>query len=93
MSFKNNKDFKLLLIRSAISGLNGVAASLFQLYLPLTIYYTLNSSTTLFAFLLNHFLFGLHMTSNQIKSVIAAIFGIILVINGRFIYTLINSSY
>lgn len=91
--FNNIKDFKLLMIRSLISGLNGMAASFFQMFLPLTVYYTINASTTIFAFILNYFLFGIVVTPNQRKSVAAAIIGIGLVINGRAIYSWLNSSY
>lgn len=93
VDFKNSKDHKLLIIRSAISALNGLVAAFFQMYLPLTVYYTINASTTIFAFLLNYFLYGIHVTAHQVKAVIFAIIGIALVINGRAIYQLVDSSY
>jgi drug/metabolite transporter (DMT)-like permease len=68
-------------------------AAFFQTYLPLTVYYTINSSTTIFAFLLNYFLFGIQVTAQQTKAVLIAIIGIVLVINGRAIYQLLDSSY
>lgn len=63
------------------------------MFLPLTVYYTINASTTIFAFILNYFLFGIHVTRNQKISIVAGIIGIILVINGRAIYSLLNSDY
>ena len=83
----------MLIIRSTISGFNGLAASFFQMYLPLTVYYTLNASMTIFAFLLNHFLYGVHFTVNQRKAVTVGMIGIALVVNGRIIYQFFDSSY
>lgn len=93
MDFRDSRDYRLLIIRSAISGLNGLAASFFQMFLPLTVYYTINASTTIFAFILNYFMFSIHVTTTQMKAVAVAILGIILVINGRAIYQLIDSDY
>lgn len=70
-----------------------MAAAFFQMYLPLTVYYTINASTTIFTFILNYFLYGVHVSLNQMKAVAAAFIGIVLVINGRAIYQLIDSSY
>lgn len=83
----------MLIIRSTISGLNGLTVSFFQMYLPLTVYYTLNASMTIFAFLLNSCLYGVHFTINQRKAVIVGMIGIALVVNGRVIYQLFDSSY
>jgi drug/metabolite transporter (DMT)-like permease len=92
-NIKTKEDFKTLMIRSAISGFNGMAASFFQMYLPLTVYYTINSSSTIFTFVLNYFLYGIPITSHQKKAVVISMVGIVLVINGRSIYQLLDSSY
>lgn len=83
----------MLMVRSVISGLNGLAAAFFQMFLPLTVCYTIGACVIIFTFLLNYLLFGVHVTSNQMKAVAAAFVGIVLVINGRAIYQLIDSSY
>lgn len=93
IDFRDKKDFRRLVLRSAISALNGLVAALFQMYLPLTVYYTISASTTMFAFILNYFLFGIHVTAHQVKAIIGAIIGIVLVINGRAIYQYLDSSY
>jgi drug/metabolite transporter (DMT)-like permease len=90
---KHEKDFKLLVIRALISSINGCAVALFQMYLPLPIYYTLAASTVIFTFVLNYLIYHTPLTANQVKSIIVATLGIILVINGRYIYTLIDGSY
>jgi drug/metabolite transporter (DMT)-like permease len=93
VDFRDPQDYKMLMIRSVISGLNGMAASFFQMYLPLTVYYTINASLTIFAFLLNYFLYGIQFTMNQVKAVIIALVGIALVINGRAIYHFFDDEY
>jgi drug/metabolite transporter (DMT)-like permease len=65
----------------------------FTRYLPLTVYYTINSSTTIFTFLLNYLLYNVSISTNQKRSVFVALLGIVLVINGRAIYSLLDSSY
>ena len=70
-----------------------MAASFFQMYLPLTVYYTINSSSTIFTFVLNYLLYGIPITSHQKKAVVISMVGIILVINGRSIYQFLDSSY
>ena len=82
-----------MVIRGVISGVNGLAAALFQMYLPLTVYYTLAASSIIFTFLLNYFLYHTPLTSKQVKAIFAAIFGIMLVVNGRYIYTLMDPNY
>lgn len=67
--------------------------ALFQMFLPLTVYYTLSASSIIFTFLLNYLLFHTPLTSKQVKAIITAILGIILVVNGRFIYTLMDANY
>ena len=54
---KHEKDYKIIVIRGIISALNGLATALFQMYLPLTVYYTLSASTLVFTFLLNFWLY------------------------------------
>lgn len=93
VDFKNAKDFRLLLVRSTISAFNGAVAGLFQMYLPLTVYYTINSSTTIFTFVLNYLLYHVPVSARQVKAVIAALIGVGLVINGRAIYQYLDSSY
>ncbi len=63
------------------------------MFLPLTVYYTLSASSIIFTFLLNYLLFHTPLTSKQVKAIITAILGIILVVNGRFIYTLMDPNY
>jgi drug/metabolite transporter (DMT)-like permease len=70
-----------------------MAASFFQQYLPLTVYYTINSSSTIFTFVLNYLLYGIAITSHQKTAVAISMVGILLVINGRTIYQLIDNSY
>jgi drug/metabolite transporter (DMT)-like permease len=65
----------------------------FQMYLPLAVYYTINSSTTIFTFALNYYLYKVHITNRQIKAMATAFLGIVLVINGRAIYQFFDSSY
>jgi drug/metabolite transporter (DMT)-like permease len=93
VDFKNGRDYRLLLVRSAISAINGAVAGLFQMYLPLTVYYTINSSTTIFSFVLNYLLYHVPVSARQVKAIIAALIGIVLVINGRAIYQIMDSSY
>lgn len=93
VDFKNGKDFRILLIRSTIAAFNAATAGLFQMYLPLTVYYTIASSSTIFTFFLNYLLFDVPVSSLQIKAVIAAIIGVGMVINGRAIYQFLDSSY
>jgi drug/metabolite transporter (DMT)-like permease len=93
VDFKNGNDFRLLLVRSTISAFNGTASGLFQMYLPLTVYYTINSSATIFTFVLNYLLYHIPVTARQVKAVIAALVGVALVINGRAIYQFLDSSY
>lgn len=47
----------------------------------------------MFAFILNYFLFGVHITATQAKAVMAALVGILFVINGRAIYQFFDDSY
>lgn len=70
-----------------------MAASFFQMYLPLTVYYTINSSSTIFTFVLNYLLYGIPITDHQKKAVVISMVGILLVINGRTIYQFFDSSY
>lgn len=81
------------MVRSVISGFNGMAAGFFQMFLPLTVCYTITACIVIFSFLLNYLLYGVHVSSNQLKAVVSAFIGIILVINGRAVYQLIDSSY
>jgi len=81
------------MVRGIISAVNGLAAAIFQMFLPLTVYYTLAASTIVFTFLLNFWLYKMELPSNQIKSVIIALVGIVLVINGRVIYSLFDGDY
>jgi drug/metabolite transporter (DMT)-like permease len=90
---KHEKDMKLLIIRAIISSFNGVATAIFQMFLPLTVYYTLSASTLIFTFLLNYWLFKADLSVNQIKAIIVALLGIALVINGRNIYQIFDSNY
>ncbi len=90
---KNRSDLKTVLIRSLISALNGCVVAFFQLFLPLTVYYTLNASSIVFSFLLNYFLYKVPLSKNQIRSIVVSMVGVILVINGRYLSTFLDSSY
>lgn len=93
LHLKHEKDYKILVIRGLISAMNGLVAAFLQMYLPLTVYYTLSASTLIFTFLLNFWLYKIELTSSQIKSIIVALVGILLVINGRVVYTMIDGGY
>lgn len=93
INFKNRRDFPFLILRSLISVIGSLTVAFFQNYLPLTVYYTINSSTTIFAFILNYYMFGIKVTAYQMKTVFISFVGIVLVINGRLIYHLLDSSY
>lgn len=65
----------------------------FQLYISLPIFYTLGGSVIIYSFLINYFIYKVDATSNQIKAVLSALLGIILTVNGRYFYSLIDSNY
>ena len=92
-TIKSKKDMKTILVRSSISALNGAVVGLFQIYLPLTIYYTLNATSIVFSFVLNYLLFKMELTKNQVRSMIVALIGVVIVINGRYINSLLDSDY
>ena len=82
------KDFKIIVTRAIISSVNGLFTAFFQMYLPLPVFYTLSSSSIIFVFMFNHFLYHTPVTATQAKAVAVAILGLILVINGRYVYSL-----
>lgn len=54
---KDERDLKILLIRSLISGINGILQVIFQLYISLPVLYTLSGSVIIYTFLINYYLY------------------------------------
>jgi hypothetical protein len=62
ITFKDSKDFKLLLVRSSILIVHGITMAGVQFYLPISITHTLGCTGALFVFAIQYFHAGVKVT-------------------------------
>lgn len=73
--------------------LQGLVYIAVQFYLTQPIIQTLNSSGTLFIFLLDYLINGITVTKKQFYGIIVGVFGVLLTVNGEFIMRSIYPNY
>lgn len=82
-----------MLTRAVISSMHGFAIAMGQFYLPLNVLHTLNCTSTIFTFMLNYSLYHIKITANQGIAAVVAFLGILLTVNGRLLYQLIDHDH
>ncbi len=93
IDFKNPHNFKVLFVRNLIMALQGVVYAIIQFYLTQPIIQTLNSTGTLFIFLLDYKINGVTITRKQFYGVVLGILGVLLTVNGEIIIRFIKPDY
>ncbi len=73
--------------------LQGVVYAIIQFYLTQPIIQTLNSTGTLFIFLLDYKINGVTITRKQFYGVVLGISGVLLTVNGEIIIRFFNPEY
>lgn len=93
MDFKSSTGFKLLNWRNFLMIIYSYVFAFAQFYLPLPIIFTVNSSGPLFVYVADYFTYGIKITKSQLIGLIVGIFGLLMVINGKFLIYYIYPSF
>ena len=93
ISFRSNKEFRILSLRSTIFTLHSFVLCWSQSYLPLYIVHTISAIGPIFVCLLNFLLRGKKINQNQVIGMFVAFAGILLTVNGRTLWASMNPDF
>ena len=93
LSYQDPYNFRILLARNFLVGIQNTMFTLAQFYLSQPIVQTMNTSSILFIFILDYFLNGVTLTKKQFYGVIFGILGVLLTVNGDLIISTINPGF
>ena len=93
LSYRDPYNFRILLVRNVLVGVQNTMFTLAQFYLSQPIVQTMNTSSILFIFILDYFLNGVTLTKKQFYGVIFGILGVLLTVNGDLIISTINPGF
>jgi drug/metabolite transporter (DMT)-like permease len=93
ITFKSRHDMIYLGIRSFIFVVHSFILGWTQFYLPLYAVHTISGFGPIFVCILNYFLNGVKINGKQLLGILVAFCGIILTVNGRRIWGLIDPSF
>ena len=82
-----------LMFRGLIFVGHSYVCSIVQFYIPLNLFHILGCTGPIFTFLVNYLVNGIVTTKRQMIGVGLSALGLILVINGQFLYSLIDENY
>ena len=68
-------------MRGVLGAIHGLMISVFNYYMSITFYFSLSSSTLIFCFLLNYYVYRMPFTALQIAAVVLSAIGVLMVIN------------
>ena len=80
-------------LRNGIMIIFAFSMSFVQFVLPLPIVHTITASGNIFIFFWDYYLYSTTITSKQLKGIVIGLVGVVLLINGRIILSIIDPSY
>jgi len=80
-------------MRNIIFLIHALVSSTVQFYIPLNLFHVLGCTGPIFTFITNYLINGIKVTKQQIIGVSFTFVGLVLAINGRLIYSMIDSNY
>ena len=93
LDFKSSHNLKWLCVRNLMMVVHSYMIGLAQFYLPLPVVHIINSSSTLFICGWNYVVFGLTVTRSQLFGIFVGFMGVLLIISGRLLMSMIDPSY
>jgi drug/metabolite transporter (DMT)-like permease len=81
-SLKSPTNFRVMLLRNFITCIHQFVLTSAPFFLPFPIVFTLNSSSVLFVFILDYFIFKVEINKQQVIGVIFGFLGVLLTVNG-----------
>ena len=81
------------MFRSIILIVHTFVSSIVQFYIPINLFHVLGFTGPIFTFLTNYLIYGVKATKTQIIAVGCTFAGLVLTINGRLLYSLMNEDY
>jgi drug/metabolite transporter (DMT)-like permease len=91
--FPSPHNQKYLLIRNITMALHQILYTLMHFVISFPLVNTITSTGPIFVFLIDYYLNGVKINKAQMIGVIVGLLGVILVINGDYIMSLINDDY
>lgn len=82
-----------LFIRNAIFLIHALVCSTVQFYIPLNLFHVLGCMGPIFTFITNYLVNGIKVTRQQVIGVTFTFIGLVLAINGRLLYSMIDKNY
>lgn len=82
ITFRDPSNFKILLFRNFCITIQSIIFTLAQFYLSQPIVHTINSTGSIFVFILDYYINHVTITIKQFYGVIFGVFGVLLTING-----------
>jgi drug/metabolite transporter (DMT)-like permease len=93
MTFKSTHNLKWLIARNSIMVVHNFAYIISQYYLPLPIAITLSSTSPLFVFIYDYYLFGVTINRKQVVFLMVSIMGVIITSNSSYLITFIDADF
>lgn len=81
------------MFRSSVLIVHTFVSSIVQFYIPINLFHVLGFMGPIFTFLTNYLINGIKATKAQMIAVACTFGGLILTINGRLLYSLIDEDY
>jgi len=81
------------MFRSIIFIVHSFVSSIVQFYIPINLFHVLGFTGPIFTFITNYLMNGVKATKNQILGVGFTFLGLVLTINGRLLFSLIDEAY
>lgn len=92
-NIKHSTGLLKLFIRNSIFLVHAFVCSTVQFYIPLNLFHVLGCTGPIFTFITNYLVNGIKATKQQIIGVTFTFMGLVLAINGRLIYSMIDENY
>lgn len=93
VDFKGARNNKYLIIRSLIMLVNQIAYTSMHYVVSVPVINILNISGSIFAFIVDYFMYGTPIHKEQMLGIIIGFLGVAVTVNGELILSMIDSGY